>query len=496
MSIGIPPRAEVIYEQQYPQGQVMGRCLLVLARLGWKLIPQDNDSFRAVIGQVETNQFHMFRLWYSHGTLKLRVDLGSGAFWDNNSCSEYLTRFCADFQTPITDEELTDALLAYESYLDELQAMLEQERIEYEKLERDARERGPQPFWKEFLGFFTPQEAYFFSPIIMGLNILVFVVLSFMGVSVLDPQADLLLKYGGNFRPAILEGEWWRLFTSTFMHAGIIHLAMNLFAFFMVGPQLELFLGKWRFLLAYVFCGIMASLSSTWFHSMTVGVGASGAIFGLYGIFLGLLSTRLIDPSMRKRMLSGIGAFVFYNLLFGLSPGIDNSAHTGGLISGFILGLLFFFYLRFPYNRFYKWALPLLVAIPFLLFGFKTVAALPEVLSLYDKKSEAFSKQEEQVLQYMNKMSQLSQDEGLLLLQNKIIPGWERCVRLNEEIQELDLEHRLKEREELVGMYCKTRLALAKETYKQGGGKKSRQNQLIDFYSNRADSLLKIIQEY
>jgi rhomboid protease GluP len=120
-----------------------------------------------------------------------------------------------------------------------------------------------------------------------------------------------------------------------------MHLIMNTFALLYIGMFLEPLIGKYRFLAAYILTGICAGLMSITMHPASVGVGASGAIFGMYGVFLSLLTTNYIQKSLRKTMLRSILFFVLLNLLYGLEGNTDNAAHIGGLLSGIIIGLLY-----------------------------------------------------------------------------------------------------------------------------------------------------------
>ena len=136
--------------------------------------------------------------------------------------------------------------------------------------------------------------------------------------SILQPDTSLLLEWGANYKPLTLNGEIWRLFTCIFEHIGIIHLVMNMYALLYAGIFLERLLGRIRFITAYIVSGICASMISLWWHHNVVSAGASGAIFGMYGVFLSLLLTNLIEKETRKSMLSSIGIFIGYNLLFGM----------------------------------------------------------------------------------------------------------------------------------------------------------------------------------
>jgi rhomboid protease GluP len=168
------------------------------------------------------------------------------------------------------------------------------------------------------------------------------------GLGFINFSAHDLLSWGANFGPLVKNGEWWRLSTNTFLHGGIMHILTNMIGLIFLGVILEMRLGKIRFLLSYLFIGVVASLVSIWWNQSIVSVGASGAIFGLSGIFLALLVSKFYDENFTKSFLIGTLVFIGYNLLYGLTGGIDNAAHIGGLVSGFILGLIFRFTIEKP----------------------------------------------------------------------------------------------------------------------------------------------------
>ncbi|ANE53541.1 hypothetical protein SY85_16055 [Flavisolibacter tropicus] len=184
---------------------------------------------------------------------------------------------------------------------------------------------------------------------LLAINILYFVIMAIAGVGIFEPSSDGLINWGANFSPYTLSGEWWRLFTSMFMHIGVIHLLLNMYGLFMVGAYLEPMLGARTFSIAYICTGIAATLVSIeWHDSNMVGAGASGAIFGMFGVFLALLLTNLIPAKPRKEMLTSISILVGYNLINGLKDGVDNAAHVGGLISGLVAGFVIYLSIKKP----------------------------------------------------------------------------------------------------------------------------------------------------
>lgn len=208
-------------------------------------------------------------------------------------------------------------------------------RIKAGKPDKEAQED-----LKDFIDFLKPKEGYFITPILIYANIGLFLIMTILGLGFISFKGQDLLEWGANYGPLTKDGEWWRLFTSTFLHGGLMHLLANMYGLLFVGIFLEPLLGKTKYLATYVLTGILASIASIWWYDATVSVGASGAIFGLYGVFLAFLLTKIFPPDFAKSFLISTAVFVGFNLLMGLTGGIDNAAHIGGLLSGFMIGLI------------------------------------------------------------------------------------------------------------------------------------------------------------
>ena len=187
-------------------------------------------------------------------------------------------------------------------------------------------------------GAIVPSKHYIITPLLIYINVFILLAMILTGISPMDPKASALLGWGGNFQPFVVKGEYWRLFSYMFLHGGVLHLAGNIFALLYAGLYLEPMLGKLRYISAYVLTGILAGVVSMLMHDNSVGVGASGAIFGLYGVFLALLSARYIKGAIRSTLLRSLLFFIVYNLLMGLQGNTDNAAHVGGLLSGVVIG--------------------------------------------------------------------------------------------------------------------------------------------------------------
>lgn len=185
------------------------------------------------------------------------------------------------------------------------------------------------------------RRGYVLTPILMWLCIAVYLIIAVITMNVMWFSAYDLARLGANYGPAIIEGsQYWRLVSAMFMHGGAIHILFNMVVLANIGMLLEPVVGKWIYGGVYLVTGILASIASILFNYGAVSVGASGAIFGLYGFFLGLLIGKIFHPQATKDMLKGTLAFIAINVAIGfMIPQIDNAAHLGGALSGFILGV-------------------------------------------------------------------------------------------------------------------------------------------------------------
>jgi rhomboid protease GluP len=177
---------------------------------------------------------------------------------------------------------------------------------------------------------------------LVGMNVAVFVVMVLTGVSATQPTTAQLLTWGANTGALSLGPQPWRMLASNYVHIGIVHILLNMWCLWNLGALAERVFDPWTYVLIYTGCGLAGSISSLWWHPNVVGAGASGAIFGLAGaliaaLYLGRLpiAKQAIQGTLRSLLV-----FAGYNLFFGLVPGIDNSAHLGGLAAGLGLGAL------------------------------------------------------------------------------------------------------------------------------------------------------------
>lgn len=179
------------------------------------------------------------------------------------------------------------------------------------------------------------------TPTLLIINCLVFACSVYAGAGLLVANGPVLIHWGSNFGPRTLDGEWWRLFTSMFLHFGVLHLALNMWVLWSMGQLTERLYGSAYFLVLYVFAGLSGSLASLYWHPSLNSAGASGAIFGVLGGLVAIMvnpKTR-IPASVAASHGKSAAIFIAYNLFNGFAhAGIDNAAHIGGLAGGFAMG--------------------------------------------------------------------------------------------------------------------------------------------------------------
>jgi rhomboid protease GluP len=188
--------------------------------------------------------------------------------------------------------------------------------------------------------------------VLVGINCAVFVWMILNHVSLTDPTVLQLVHYGATNPDLILSGQWWRLLSAIFVHVGLIHIATNMWCLWNLGLLGEPLLGPFGLSAVYILTGVAGNLLSLAVNVIfrdhnSVGAGASGAVFGIAGILIVLLSNHKlpIPWSELKRLRRSVIQFAVLNLVIGIAArvtsivNIDNYAHTGGFLCGLALGV-------------------------------------------------------------------------------------------------------------------------------------------------------------
>lgn len=349
------------------QSEFIALLDLAIQNLDWEVLQLSNNS---AVAQAP----HNFKI-------SVNIDKGKASFYSESTVEE---------GTIESQKEMIYLLL---NQVEHLRAMHSPEWLSdryatlQDKLTPEAtvaqQHRPTNNKSKEFLQIFVPKQGYIITPIIIDLNVLIFILMILNGADFMSPSGEILLQWGANFRPYTLAGEGWRLLTACFLHIGVLHLFMNMYALLYIGILLEPFLGKARFITAYLMSGLTGSLLSLWWHDATISAGASGAIFGMEGLFLALLTTDLIDKNVRKDLLSSTISFVGFNLAFGLIGMIDNAGHIGGLLGGLAIGYAYVPSLKNPHNHVFKHVTIGIVVVAILTITVLVYRSIPNSTHIY-----------------------------------------------------------------------------------------------------------------
>lgn len=180
--------------------------------------------------------------------------------------------------------------------------------------------------------------------VLIAANVAAYVWLVLHGGSPMRFDGALLVASGALSGPVTLQGQWWRVLSAVFLHGGLLHIAINMFALWQVGALVERLFGHRNYLLIYLGAGVCGSFASLWWKPSVLSVGASGAIFGLYGALFGFMLAQheVMPRGLMRELRSSAFAFIAFSLFAGFAmPGIDNAAHLGGLAGGGVLGAAF-----------------------------------------------------------------------------------------------------------------------------------------------------------
>jgi membrane associated rhomboid family serine protease len=337
---------------------------------------------------------------------------------------------------------------------------------------------------------FVPRQGFFITPLTIDINIAVFLLMVMSGAGFMAPDNTSLIAWGANYTPLTLGGQWWRLITNTFVHVGIMHLLFNMYAFMYIGMLLEPLLGKLKFAIAYVLTGILASLASLWWHDIVVSAGASGAIFGMYGVFLAMLTTNFIEKSQRRPLLTSIGIFVFYNLAYGAKGNIDNAAHVGGLISGIVIGYLYYFALRKSASVQLSNRILAFVIVICLTASVVFYKKIPNDIAVYEQKMKSFSEHERAALDFFKLPFNATKEDSLTAIRVTGINNWREDIKIVNEVKRLHIPARLRDQADILMNYCNDRVASYELIYKAVDENSGLYNDSINYYNSQLEQIL------
>jgi len=479
MAFGFPPK----YIEDFPLENLSEKEFLIIAlesakALGWKIIEANEAGFSAQTNYIAGARNERVEVNMINRTPRLMSKSTAGQINDNGGNARNIKSLIAKVN------ELQNSF----SHLDVA--------IKYNDLKENPIVL-PRPKFRNPLNIFIPSAGYFVTPILIDLNIAVYLIMVANGVHFLIPNTEDLVKWGGNFRPLTLEGQWWRLITCCFLHAGIFHLVMNMLTLFFVGFLLEPKIGSIKLLAAYLFTGITASLASVYRHELLVSVGASGAIFGLFGVFIALLSTNFVPKSERSGLLKSMLFFVGYNLLAGARPGIDNAAHVGGLMGGLVMGYLLLPGLKYPQSmlaKLFSITVPSMLAVGFLV-GVNMVKVAPNDAGIYLTQIKKMVPLEQEAMAVMKHTKRGDKAKRLSELKEKGIGNWDAIITLVNNLDTLKLPETIHARNKKLLQYCGMRIRVCEFVYQNVEESTSKNHDSINWYNKRINALLDSLSE-
>lgn len=290
----------------------------------------DKDKTRDIANQIKRKTFNPFMSILS---IYLNIDEDVQEFVTSKRNS---TNIVIEHEKDLEDNEIIKKY--YKNIVNDID--FKEEGIELlTKITSDITKKNIEE--NERFNFMYKQKKPIVTGILILLNIIIFVLMYIFGKG--SEDTDTLLKFGANVPALIRGGDYYRLIASGFLHIGIIHILCNMYSLSVLGPTIEHFYGKAKYVLIYFFSMIIASLFVMVFQNdYSVSAGASGAIFGLLGslLYFGYYYRGYIG----NQIIGQIIPVIIINLVIGfISPGISNAAHIGGLIGGicvsFMLGI-------------------------------------------------------------------------------------------------------------------------------------------------------------
>jgi rhomboid protease GluP len=471
MSFGFPPTYQLEETiEGLNQKQLFALIIDTLNALEWKISYKNPAKVIAFTSSIMFTYQYEITISIEGNLIKITSSSLGSELFDMNRNKKNVNRFFAKF---VYLKEKSDIQQLTTSY-DELNKTF----INNENENINQTHKSSTKKLKGFFSIFIPIEGFYITPIILNLNIIVFILMLINGSDLFIPDNQIAISWGANFRPLTIDGgQWWRILTCTFIHAGIIHLLMNMYALLYIGLLLEPYLGKLKFATFYVLTGIAASTTSLCWHDFTVCVGASGAIFGLYGVFLAMLTTNIIEKTARGAFLTSIGIFVAYNLMNGAKDSnIDNAAHIGGLITGMILGYGAYFSLKSPFNEQIQNITVLISTVVVVVVITIVFSQFPKNFAKYDKQMNEFAKLEVEAMKiYSCKSTNIETQKYLV---SSGIYMWEKCNSILDSVEKLDLPVNIAVRTDKLKEYVKLRI----ETY----------NMLMDRISGDTSNTVKL----
>jgi len=359
------------------EAEYLAAAIKAAEQIGWDVTAVSKTGMIALTQENDKGQYEEVSLSIKNQIVSIRSEVVDNRFFAKGVNTENVSKL----------KQAVKA--AQQQYTGEELARTYEYRTRHQPETHELQKAKADDTIAEYTDLLTFKNGFAFTPLLVIINVLIWIVMVISGVDFWWPDSQHLVLWGANYQPNVLGGEWWRLLTACFVHIGIIHLLLNMNALLIIGSMLEPTIGKVNFIVTYLLTGICASVVSIWWHGdASVSCGASGALFGIEGILLAILTTKLISGEGRKLLRDKVIITILANLMIGLAGPIDNAAHVGGLISGIILGYIIVPGLKKPMLKPVMLGVAAAVALGFTYYSLK---AIPDYWGRYHKMVDEFN---------------------------------------------------------------------------------------------------------
>jgi rhomboid protease GluP len=425
---------QIVFENTAPR-EIYGLLLEAISLIGWSLGPVAEESITAFPGISIVPFGEVIHMEINHDTVTVASSCIMPQLWSfgqNKRNIRKLGRALNHLLKNRTSEQLNrQYIIASSTFI--------AARHEKAANERFNQITNSTSKISGFISIFNPKPGYFITPILIDLNILYFLLIGFAGGGFWHYSLRGFDYLGVNLLDLTLtKHQWWRLLSYQFIHAGFLHLIGNMFSLLMIGAYLEPLLGRARFLFFYLLCGAMGGLLSIYMHPFNGSVGASGAILGMYGVFLALLLSDLIEKHTRRAIFSTLIFFIAVQLLSGLQGAVDNSAHVGGLITGFLLGLIAIGGIRIEnvWTTAKRLFIILVCSIAIVFFSLKK---MPNPANTFRSIIQEFNMNDIRAQHYLSLLDEVSDDEIVLEIKYQSLGFLKQNARVLDRLEQLPI---------------------------------------------------------
>lgn len=455
MAFGFPPKhSEELIISGISEQELYALAYQTAEKLNWHIVHTAKNGFIVVTSNNALESQREMSFVFEEGKIHLHCFSISNFFYDFGKNKGLIKQYLFWLNKQLVSYNSEDLLQKYHSL-----------EVKFQEESEDFLKKDPLEKYKRFNGFwqtFIPQKDYLYTPIIVYLNLFIFLMMWATSGSFFEIGNQALIFWGGNVKYLTIDGEYWRIFTSAFLHAGFFHFLMNMYALINIGIILEPEIGSRKFALSYLLVAICAGATSTMVNNFVISIGASGAIFGMYGVFIPLFSSNVIENKAKKAILSSIGIFVAYTLLNGIRhDDIDNACHFGGFFSGLIIGYFLVLHHKYQKNLSIRpFLLPLCVLLVSA-FSFSVVFYANDKSIQYRDLITQIAENEEKALVVYSMPQSTPKDTIMKIIKSESLAYWEDNLKKTYYLQSLDLPERLQNRNKLMIEYTLLRM----ETY-------------------------------